>query len=63
MIGYVLEGYISAIFSSLATSRSTYRFSFFSSPGRSLGRAIVLPPASALALASALTLVAALAKC
>ena len=29
-------------------------FSFFSSPGRSPGRAIILPPASALALASAL---------
>ena len=34
---------------------------FFSSPGRSPGRAIVLPPASALALA--LALASALAKC
>ena len=39
-------------------------FFFFSSPGRSPGKAIVLPPASALALAfvSALALAAALAK-
>ena len=34
----------------------------FSSPGQSPGRAIVLPPASALSLASALASVAALAK-
>ena len=34
----------------------------FSSPGRSPGRAIVLPSASALALASALAAVSALAK-
>ena len=35
----------------------------FSSPGRSPGRAIVLPPASALALASALAAESVLAKC
>ena len=42
-------------------------FRIFSSPGRSPGRAIVLPPASALALASALkaalAAASALAKC
>ena len=35
----------------------------FSSPGRSPGRTIVLPPASALALESALAAASALAKC
>ena len=34
-----------------------------SSPGRSAGRAIVLPPASALALALALAAMGVLAKC
>ena len=38
-------------------------FRIFSSPGRSPGRAIVLPPASALALKSALAAASALAKC
>ena len=35
----------------------------FSSPGRSPGRAIVLPPASALELASAFAAASALGKC
>ena len=35
----------------------------FSSPGRSPGRAIVLPPALALVLASVLAAMSALAKC
>ena len=43
----------------LTSTASTVGFGLFSSPGQSPGRAIVLAPASALALAAAL----ALAKC
>ena len=40
-----------------------YHKALFSLPGRSPGRAVVLPPASALALVSALAAASALAKC
>ena len=41
----------------------TFKIPLFSSPGRSPGRAIVLPPASASVLASVLAVLAVLAKC